>query len=98
MGNFLKVGDPNFKKYSEKLGEHRSPYLLYCFTTCRHSGCRYIVISCSTNSLIKPEFVIASYCGVEDQMANVHIVLWWYSVVLLSLYLLLNHMLHNKYF
>jgi len=23
MGNFLEIGDLNFKKYSEKLGEHR---------------------------------------------------------------------------
>ena len=28
-GDFLEVGDPNFKRYSEKLGEHRFPYLLY---------------------------------------------------------------------
>jgi len=28
MENFLEVGGPNYKKYSEKFGEHRFPYIL----------------------------------------------------------------------
>ena len=39
------------------------------------AGTSYIVISYSTNCLTKSGFAIASYCGVEDQMASAHIVL-----------------------
>ena len=72
MGNFLKVGDPNVKKYSEKPWRAQIPYLLYYFTTRRHSS--YFMISYSSyDAFTKLEFVISSYCGVEDQMVSAHI-------------------------
>ena len=69
MGNFLEVKDPNFKKFSEKPW---FPYSLYYFTTHRHSS--YFIISYSSyDSFTKLEFVISSYCGVEDQIVSAHI-------------------------
>jgi len=70
MGNLLKIGDPNCKRYSEKTWRAQIPFLQHADTVAS-----YIVIGYSTNSLTKSEFVIASYCGVEGHIASVHIVL-----------------------
>ena len=69
MGNFLKVRDPNFKKDSEKTWRAQIPFFIMLYNT--QTVASYTVISYSTNSL-EPEFAIASYLGVEDQMASAH--------------------------
>ena len=75
MGNFLEVRDPNFKKLVKNLESTDSlTYYIALQHTDTVASTSYIVISYNTNSLKKSEFTIASYCGIEDQMASTHIV------------------------